>query len=71
LWTAYWWPGKQVLISPASPHDINWPDKLVNLNGDRQKVKSSPEYDETTTVDRNYERRFHSHYGDIRAPGQP
>jgi hypothetical protein len=23
-----------------------------------------------TTVDRNYERRFHNHYGDIRAPGQ-
>ena len=69
--TTNWWPGKKVLISPASTHDINWPDRLVNLNVDRQKVKSSPEYNEMTTVDRNYERRFHNHYGDIRAPGQP
>jgi hypothetical protein len=69
--TMNWWPGKQVLISPASVHDINWPDNLVNLKVDRQKVKSSPGYDETTTVDRNYERLFHNYYGGSGAPGQP
>ena len=64
--TINWWPGSRVLISPASAHDINWPNKLVNVNVGRQTVKSSPDYDETTTVDRNFERRFHNRYGDIR-----
>jgi hypothetical protein len=37
----------------------------VNLDVDRQKIKSSPEYNELATVDRNYERRFRDHYGGI------
>ena len=68
--TKNWWPGKKVLISPASAQDINWTDGLVNLNVDRQKVKTSPEYNENNNVDRDYERRFHNHFGDIDAPGQ-
>jgi hypothetical protein len=43
----------------------------VNLDVDRQKIKSSPEYDELTTVDRNFERRFRDHYGGIRVLDQP
>jgi hypothetical protein len=69
--TRNWWPGEQVLISPGLAREINWPDKLVHLTVDRQKVKSSPAYNEMTTVDRNYERRVHDHYGEIRALSQP
>jgi len=69
--TKNWWPGKKVLISPASAHDINWTDGRVNLNVDRQKVRTSPEYSEAMTIDRDHERRFHNHYHDIDAPGQP
>jgi sporulation protein YlmC with PRC-barrel domain len=69
--TKNWWPGKKVLVSPASAHDIDWADRLVNLTVDRHKVEGGPKYDETTTVDRDYEQLFHNHYGDIRAPGQP
>jgi sporulation protein YlmC with PRC-barrel domain len=61
--TKNWWPAKKVLISPASAHDINWSDRLVNLDVDRQQVKSSPEYDELATIDQNYERRYRDHYG--------
>jgi len=69
--TKNWWPAKKVLISPASVHDINWSDRLVNLDVDRQKIKSSPEYDELVTVDRNYERRFRDHYGGIGVLDRP
>ena len=69
--TKNWWPGKKVLISPRSAQAINWDDRLVNLNVDRQRVKSSPTYDASTTIDRAYEKRFRDHYGDIRATGQP
>jgi hypothetical protein len=69
--TKNWWPGKKVLISPRSAHEIDWSDKLVNLDVDRQKVKASPAYDPSITVDRTYERHFHSYYGDIRPGDQP
>jgi len=68
--TKNWWPGKKVLISPRSAQTIDWAHRLVNLNVDRQKVKDSPEYNASTTIDRPYERHFHSYYGGVR-PSQP
>ena len=61
--TKNWWSGKKVLISPRSAQAINWNDRLVNLSVDRQRVKDSPTYDASTTIDRAYEKRFHDHYG--------
>jgi sporulation protein YlmC with PRC-barrel domain len=68
--TKNWWAGKTVLVSPQAAREINWHDRLVNLNVDRQRVKDSPAYDEATTVDGAYEKRFHDHYGDVLATGQ-
>ena len=68
--TKNWWPGKKVLISPRSAQTIDWQHKLVNLNVNRQKVKDSPTYDASTTIDRPYERQFHSYYGGVR-PSHP
>jgi sporulation protein YlmC with PRC-barrel domain len=69
--TKNWWPGKKVLISPQLAREINWSDRLVNLNADRQKVVASPAYDASKVIDGAYEKRFHDHYDDILAPGQP
>jgi sporulation protein YlmC with PRC-barrel domain len=60
--TTNWWPRKKVLISPRSARGINWRHRLVNVDVDRQKVRDSPRYDATTTVDGAYERDFHSYY---------
>jgi hypothetical protein len=68
--TKNWWPGKKVLISPRSAQTIDWSKKLVNLNVDRQRVKASPAYDASMTVDRAYERQFHNYYGGVR-PNPP
>jgi hypothetical protein len=68
--TKNWWPGKKVLISPRSAQTIDWSKKLVNLNVDRQRVKASPAYDASMTVDRAYERQFHDYYGGVR-PNPP
>ncbi len=62
--TKNWWPGKKVLISPRSAKEIDWKGKLVSLNVDRQRVKDSPAYDASMTVDRTYEKHFHGYYGD-------
>jgi sporulation protein YlmC with PRC-barrel domain len=64
--TKNWWHGKSVLISPRSVKDISWTDGLVSLNVNRQAVRESPPYDETTTVDRAYENHFNNYYGDRR-----
>jgi PRC-barrel domain len=63
--TKNWWPAKKVLISPRLASEINWNDRLVNLGVDRQRVKDSPEYNATTTVDQAYEAHFNSYYGGI------
>ena len=69
--TKNWWPGKNVLISPRLARGIDWSDRLVNLNVDRQRVKDSPPYDASIAVDRAYERHFHDYYGDVRPHDRP
>ena len=64
--TKNWWPGKKVLIAPHSAREIDWTKKLVKLDVDRQRVKDSPQYDPSTTVDQDYEALFRDHYGDVR-----
>jgi len=64
--TKNWWPGKQVLISPMSVREIDWAGRQVRLGATRQKVKDSPPYDPSKTVDPIYEQNFHEHYGDLR-----
>jgi hypothetical protein len=56
--TKNWWHGKKVLISPSWTSDINWTDNVVKLNVDRKRVKDSPTYDASTTVDRALQETF-------------
>ncbi len=61
--TRNWWPGKRVLISPRSVLEIDWQEKMVTLNADRQKVKDSPAYDPAAVLDKAFVQQFHNHYG--------
>jgi len=56
--TKNWWPGKKVLISPRWVREIDWTDNVVKLNVDRKRVKDSPPYDASTTVDRALSETF-------------
>jgi hypothetical protein len=69
--TRNWWPGKKVLVSPRSIQEIDWTDNLVNINVDRQKVKDSPAYNASATVDRDYEKKFHNYYDGLRSGTLP
>jgi len=69
--TKNWWPGKRVLVSPRSAREIDWTERLVKLDVDRQKIKDSPPYDPSTTVDRAYETHFRDHYKDVRPRHPP
>jgi hypothetical protein len=69
--TSNWWFGMKVLISPQLARKIDWADRLVNLDVDRQKVKDSPPYDASKTVDWAYENHYRKYYGDIRPSDRP
>jgi len=69
--TSNWWLGKKVLISPRSARGIDWAERLITLNVDRQRVKESPDYDPSTLIDRGYEREFHRYYGDVQPVTRP
>lgn len=60
--TKNWWPGKRVLIYPRLVKEIEWSERLVHLNVDRQKVQDSPPYDASITVDGAYAEKFQSYY---------
>jgi len=66
--TRNWWPGERVLISPRSVREIDWADRLIQLNVNRQKVKDSPVLESATTVDRAYEEKHRAYY-DYGLPG--
>jgi hypothetical protein len=61
--TRNWWPGERVLISPYSVREIDWSGRLVHVNVDRQKVKDSPPYDPSITIDGAYEEEFLTYHG--------
>ena len=65
--TRNWWPGERVLISPRSVREIDWAGRLIHLDIDRQKVKGSPSYHPSSTVDGVYEEKFQSYYAALGA----
>jgi hypothetical protein len=60
--TRNWWPGRRVLISPRSVREIDWENRLMHLDIDRQHVKDSPPYDPSIAVDEVYDRQFTDYY---------
>ncbi|MEO9227628.1 MAG: PRC-barrel domain-containing protein [Devosia sp.] len=69
--TKNWWSGQRVLISPRSAREVSWTDRKINLNVDRKTVKSSPVYDASTTIDRDYESTFDTYYRGASAGASP
>jgi hypothetical protein len=60
--TRNWWPGKKVLVSPQWIDNVSWPDSKVYVNLTRETIKNGPEWDESTTITREYENRLYDYY---------
>ena len=60
--TQNWWPGLLVLIAPNLVRKIDWAERLIDINADRQKVKGSPPYHADMTVDGAYDEKFMTYY---------
>ena len=61
--TQNWWPGKNVLLSPAWVERVSWADSKVYVALSRETIKSCPEYDKTMPINRQYEDLIYAHYG--------
>jgi len=61
--TKNWWPGKDVLFSPAWIKRVSWAESKVYVGLTRESIKSCPEYIESRSVTRDYENEIFAHYG--------
>ncbi len=60
--TTNWMPGKKILVSPEWITRVSWSESKVFINLSRLAIKESPEYTESTLIDRYYEEKLHHHY---------
>jgi hypothetical protein len=60
--TRNWWPGKHVLLSPTAVTGIDWIEKVISVNVDQDKIKTSPEWDPASLIHDSYEARLREHY---------
>jgi hypothetical protein len=61
--TGNWLPGRKVLVSPDRTKSISWESSEVRLSLSRSVIESSPEYDPTAPVNREYEVRLYDYCG--------
>jgi hypothetical protein len=61
--TRNWLPGRKVLLPLDSIRAIKWADRAIFLTLTRDVVKSSPKYDPSAPVNREYEARLYDYYG--------
>lgn len=61
--TSNWWQGKEVLISPRSTESIRWTEHLIYLGVNRDRVRTSPEYDASRPITTAFDTKMASHYG--------
>ena len=61
--TGNWLPAKHVLVAPVWIHSIDWRDREVAVNLDREAIESAPAYDRAEVIGNNYEVALYKHYG--------
>lgn len=61
--TRNWLPGKKVLVAPTWIEKVVWAEEIVYVNLYRETIESSPAYNPSTPVNREYEERLYDFYG--------
>ena len=61
--TRNWWPGgRKVLIGMHWADRIDWATQKVHVRLTREQVKSSPVFEDLSSIHREYEMRLHQNY---------
>jgi hypothetical protein len=61
--TSNWWFGKNVLVAPHWASHVSWEQQKVHFDMSRQAIKSSPEWNAETPINREYEAHLYDYYG--------
>lgn len=62
--TRKWLPGgRKMIIAPYWVKNIDWASSKVEVEMNKESINNSPEYDESKTVNREYESLLHDYYG--------
>ena len=61
--TRNWLPGREVLVAPAWAEQVNWVERLVQVDLSRETIENSPQFDPSMPVNREYEVRLYDYYG--------
>jgi sporulation protein YlmC with PRC-barrel domain len=62
--TGTWIPGRKVLVSVIWEADISWEDQEISLPMlTKEQIKDSPDYDPSTPINEEYEKRLYDYYG--------
>jgi hypothetical protein len=61
--THNWLPGRKVLVDPFWAEQVSWAERRVHVDMTREMVKSSPEFDPSAPVNREYEVRLYDFHG--------
>lgn len=61
--TISWWPSPHVLIAPSWIDRIGEGDAKIYVSASSETIKSAPEYDNETEINRAYEVSLNAHYG--------
>lgn len=61
--TRNWLPGRKVLLAPGLVEALDWLERAVSFRRTKAEIEASPEYDPSTTIDRDRLRILYNHYG--------
>ncbi len=61
--TRHWLLGRSVLIAPEWVREIDWENRMVWVDVDKQTIEQSPPYDPAAPVNRQYETQMYDYYG--------
>lgn len=61
--TRNWLPGRRVLVAPGWIASVDWAEGKVHTDLSAEQIENSPEYDPSTPINREYERRLYDYYG--------
>jgi hypothetical protein len=61
--TRNWLPGRKVLVAPAWAEWVNWAERKVHVDLNKETIENSPEFDPSMPVNREYEAHLYDYYG--------
>jgi uncharacterized protein YrrD len=69
--TRNWWPGKRVLVAPASIFEVGWDEARVFVDLSREQIKRRPAFDPAAPLAGEYIDQLHVHHRPERRNEEP